>query len=82
MSRTVFYAWQSDTDELTNHHFIAKALQIALERLNADLEIEESEAQLAFDRDTQGEPGMPAIADTILRKIAEASIVVHVRAHG
>jgi len=76
MSRTVFYAWQSDTDELTNHHFIAKALQTVLERLNTDLQVEEADAQLAFDRDTQGESGMPAIADTILRKIAEAGIVV------
>jgi hypothetical protein len=76
MPQTAFYAWQSDTDEFANHHFIAQALQSAIVRLNADLQIQESEAGLAFDRDVYGEPGMPAIADTILRKIAEASIFV------
>lgn len=76
MSRTVFYAWQSDTEESVNHHFIAKALQAAIAHLNADLEIQESDALLEFDRDVQGESGMPAIAETILRKIEAASIVV------
>ena len=76
MYRTVFYAWQSDTEESVNHHFIAKALQAAIAHLNADLEIQESDALLEFDRDVQGEPGMPAIAETILRKIEAASIVV------
>jgi hypothetical protein len=59
MPRTAFYAWQSDTDRSTNHHFIAKALQIAIQRLNVDLQIEESEAELAFDRDTQASRECP-----------------------
>lgn len=42
MSRTIFYAWQSDTEESVNHHFIAKALQAAIAHLNSDLEIQES----------------------------------------
>lgn len=76
MSYTVFYAWQSDTAEDTNHHFIAEALKTAITRLNVGLNLHESEATLAFDRDTHGEPGMPAVADTLLRKIATASMFV------
>jgi hypothetical protein len=76
MPRTVFYAWQSDTDESVNHHFIAEALKGAIARLNVDLQVQESERELKFDRDTHGEPGMPPIADTILRKIREAAVFV------
>lgn len=77
MSNTVFYAWQSDTDEATNHHFIGAALKNAIARLNVDLLLKESEAgALTLDRDTHDEPGMPAVADTLLRKIDEASIFV------
>lgn len=76
MPRTVFYAWQSDSSETENHHFIAEALKNAITRLNIDLALRESEAALVFDRDTHAEPGMPPVADTILRKIDEASIFV------
>jgi hypothetical protein len=76
MPRKAFYAWQSDSDHSTNWHFIAEALKQSIARLNADLEIEESEAELAFDRDTHGEPGMPAVADTVLRKISEAAVFI------
>lgn len=76
MPRKAFYAWQSDSDPSTNWHFIAEALKLSIARLNADLDIEESEAELAFDRDTHGEPGMPAIADTVLRKISEAAVFI------
>jgi hypothetical protein len=76
MARTAFYAWQSDRDSETNWHFIGVALQAAIKRLNANLAIEESDIALTLDRDTHGEPGMPAVADTILRKITEASIFV------
>jgi hypothetical protein len=74
--RTAFYAWQSDSDQSTNRYFIAEALKRSIARLNADLDIEESDEELAFDRDTLGEPGMPAVADTVLRKISEAAIFV------
>jgi hypothetical protein len=76
MPRTVFYAWQSDTDETVNHHFIAAALKEAIARLNVDLQLQESDGELHFDRDTHGEPGMPAIADTVLRKIRDATVFV------
>jgi hypothetical protein len=77
MSSTVFYAWQSDTDEATNHHFIAAALKSAIAQLNVELLLKESEAgALTLDRDTHNEPGMPAVADTLLRKIDGASAFV------
>lgn len=76
MSRTVFYAWQSDTDESVNHHLIANALKRAIARLNADLLVQEPERELRIDQDTHGEPGMPSIADTVLRKIGNATAFV------
>jgi len=76
MSRTVFYAWQSDTDGAVNHHLIAEALKRAIAQLNVDLQVQESERELKFDRDTHGEPGMPPIADTVLRKIHAAALFV------
>jgi hypothetical protein len=63
MPKTQLYAWQSDIDELTNHHFIVQARYSAIVRLNVDLQIQETETGLAFDRDVYGEPWMPAIAE-------------------
>jgi len=76
MPRTIFYAWQSDTDAQVNHFFIADALKGAIAHLNAALRLEGSASQYVYDRDTHGEPGMPPVADTILRKIDEATIFV------
>jgi len=45
-----------------------KTLKQSIARLDADLEIEESEAELAFDETPKGEPAMPAIAVTVLRR--------------
>ncbi len=42
-----------------------KTLKQSIARVDADLEIEESEAELAFDETPKGEPGMPAIAVTV-----------------
>jgi len=76
VAKTIFYAWQSDTDPEANHHFVGQALKSAIAQLNIDLQLLESDAELAFDRDTHGEPGTPAVADTILRKIEEATVFV------
>jgi hypothetical protein len=37
-----------------NHHFIAEALKRAIARLNVDLQVQESDGELKFDRDTHG----------------------------
>jgi len=76
MPRTIFYAWQSDTDPAVNHFFIGEALKGAIAAINSELQLQESESQVIFDRDTHGEPGMPPVADTILKKIDGATAFV------
>ena len=68
---TIFYAWQSDSPNRTNRAFIRRALGEAVTILNANLTIEET---LDIDQDTQGVPGSPPVAETILKKISEADI--------
>lgn len=70
--KTVFYSWQSDLPNRSNRTFIGDALQKAVDAiLEADLEID-----LVLARDTQGTPGAPDIAKTILDKIDRAAVVV------
>jgi len=76
MSRTVFYSWQSDSLGKTNRNFIENALQAALINLHdPDNELVESERP-TLDKDTQGLPGSPAIADAIFEKIANCAVFV------
>lgn len=70
---TVFYAWQSDTPNSVNRGFIRKALDEAVAALNQGIAVEES---LEVDQDTQGVPGSPPIAETILRKIDQCDVFV------
>jgi hypothetical protein len=72
MADTVFYSWQSDSGNSTNRGFIEKALENAINGvLQTELNLD-----LALDRDTQGVPGAPAIANTILQKIDCAAVFV------
>jgi len=68
---TIFYSWQSDTPSGVNRSFIEQALKEAIERLKSDATVEPAvrETIINLDKDTQGVPGSPPIADTILRKI-------------
>lgn len=63
---TIFYAWQSDTPNNVNRSFIRAALDEAVQALNANITVEDA---LELDHDTQGVPGSPPIAETILEKI-------------
>lgn len=65
--RTVFYSWQSDTNQQVGRYLIRDALEEALKGLSE---------LLALDDATRGEPGSPDIFGTILQKIAEASFFV------
>lgn len=65
---TVFYSWQSDRDQKACRHFITEALKVAGELLKAQ------DIDLVVDHDTLNEPGMPEIADTILRKIESCDV--------
>lgn len=73
MSITVFYSWQSDLPNPTNRSFIETALERATAAIRAD---ETIEVEPVIDRDTQGVPGSPDIASTILEKIEASEIFV------
>lgn len=67
---TVFYSWQSDTAPATNRHLINDALGRAAEGLN------QTQIEVAIDRDTLGLPGSPDIQNAIFSKIEKASAFV------
>lgn len=73
MAETVFYAWQSDSEDRLNRYFIEAAAKDALKRITVDLPLEDSPR---LDKDTQDENGMVAIAETIFRKIDRALAVL------
>ena len=75
MAITIFYSWQSDTDQECNHYFIRDAAKDALKALNEDYTIEDSpREEFRLDHDTDGVPGHPAIVDTILAKIRNCQV--------
>lgn len=74
----IFYSWQSDLPSSCNRDFIQECLEEAIDAASATV------IQLipCLDRDSQGEPGDPDIAETIFSKIdncdmfiADASII-------
>lgn len=67
----VFYSWQSDTPTNAGRTFIRRALEAAV----AGLELEDAE-RIDIDQDTAGVLGSPVVADTIFRKIREATVVI------
>src|ERR1017187_3179786 len=67
----VFYSWQSDTPRDIGKDFVRQALDAAV----SGLQIDESERPIV-DQDTAGVLGSPVIAETILRKIREANVIV------
>ena len=73
MKKTIFYSWQSDLPNRTNRGFIGEALTRAVKAILVDDSIE---VEPVMDRDTQGVPGSPAIAETIFEKIASADVFV------
>ncbi len=63
---TIFYSWQVDRPTINCRNFIEKALQSAIDRLKADIELEEPLREvLELDRDTKNVAGSPSIFDTI-----------------
>lgn len=70
MTRTVFYAWQSDSPSSANRGFIRDALDRAVKKLNDD------GYDVAVDQGTEGVAGMPDISTEILRKIDQCSVFV------
>ena len=77
MSGTIFFSWQSDRPSSVCRNFIERALQSAVDRLKADINVEEAVREnLAVDKDTRNVPGTPPIFETIMAKIAAASVFV------
>lgn len=79
MQATVFYSWQSDSDNKVNRNFIQSALETAIKQLkrNEDvLSAMRDDSSIELDKDTQGVPGSPPIVDTILKKISQAAVFV------
>ena len=76
MAFKIFYAWQSNRPNNVNRGLIRAALDAAATELNADLEVEEAVREVQIDQDTQGVPGSPPIAETILGKIRECNVFV------
>jgi len=68
---TVFWSWQSDSENSTNRNFIESCLERAAKNIAKG-----GEPVIAVDRDTQGVGGTPTIAETILAKIRAADFFV------
>lgn len=68
---TLFYAWQSDTEQNSNRYLIREAAKAALKKLSKDSELEESPR---LDYDTKDEPGTPEIRASIFAKIDAAGL--------
>lgn len=68
MKHVIFYSWQADLPNSTNRGFIHDALEQAANTIATDLDIEP-----VIERDTQGTPGSPDIAQTIFAKIAASN---------
>lgn len=71
--QTVFYSWQSDLSNATNRSFIQSCLEKAIKELRAEGAIHIDPSP---DRDTQGVPGSPDIAETIFEKIDSSAAFV------
>ena len=73
MRVTIFYSWQRRLPNNTNRGFIERALNKAVESIKAEAEMV---IEPCVERDVQGIPGTPDIAQTIFRKIDECRIFV------
>lgn len=69
----VFYSWQSDLPNAANRSFIQKALEHAAKAIRVDNSIH---VEPVIDRDTEGVPGAPDIAETIFSKIERSQVFV------
>jgi len=73
---TLFFSWQSDTDEKIGHYFLRDSLKLALKSVASDASLEEAHRSLELDHDTKGVPGSPSIVETIYSKIQVAKLFV------
>ena len=67
MRRTIFYSWQSQTEQAVNRYLIRDALAAAAKHLTIAYEVDEATRDVA---------GSPPIFETILRKIEQGAVFV------
>lgn len=73
MKVTVFYCWQSWTNQKNNRYLIQKVIEQAIARFKKDAEFR---VDCVLERDTKDLPGTPAIADSILQKIDNSDLFI------
>lgn len=71
----VFWSWQSDTPSAIGRTFITKVLTKALKEISQEHALSEAD-RYEVDHDTKNVPGWVSIAETIFRKVDEATIFV------
>jgi hypothetical protein len=70
---TVFFSWQSDTKRHHNRDLIHEALEAAGGAIGKDTD---NPYRVAILSDTEGEPGLCNIPETLLRRLRESDAVV------
>jgi hypothetical protein len=70
---TVFYCWQSDVKPQHNRYLIREAVDAAADAIGRDAG---NPYRLLVQSDTEGEPGLCNIPDTILRRLRESDAIV------
>lgn len=76
MAQSIFFSWQADTPDEVGRSFVRSVLKAICKEIAADTSLDEAVRNIKFDSDTQGVAGQPPIADTILKKIDGAALVV------
>jgi hypothetical protein len=77
----IFWAWQSDNDQITGRYFVRDALIAAVKQLKQPEDIEdpverENKASLSVDYDRKDVPGSPDLAKLIFEKITRSRVFV------
>lgn len=70
---TVFFSWQSDTKRRHNRDLIREALESAADSIGQNTTIP---YRILIQSDTEGEPGLCNIPETLLRRLRESDAVV------
>lgn len=69
MKNTVFYSWQSDTDQKVNRYYLRECIKFAIVNLK-------DKHPLVYDESTEGVSGTPNIPASIFSKIEESSVAI------
>lgn len=70
---TVFFSWQSDTTRRHSHDLIRESLELAGDAISSDASVP---FKILIQSDTENEPGLCNIPETILRRLRESDVIV------